>query len=382
MCRTTQRTLIVLATVAILIEKSVSAVTTKSKEPKARPMKPKLSRARRLLRAALVLHLTGTLAAVISIFLAETTRPTFMLLYAPRHPFLALSMIGVVIAYVFNKKTLPPRVSPRTHPWLFWRKWHLAILEAIAVVVSLFYLMGFHVGIPRSLSDKSIRVLTYNVFFNRLDKEGLCKEIEEVNADITVLQAAHQRFENTLRPRFPEHTIRQDGEFIIMTKATVKVLKVEVPNDLPDDLLAMYVRYELETPAGVLNLYSVHPFSARHALFMDKDVTREEDSRRREVQIINFTEKAEESRLPTVIAGDWNVPEGSGIERRRLSGFTDAFASVGVGFGYTFPSKRPWMRIDRVLTPNPAKIRFGRVAIGPHANSDHRSLTVDFDIVN
>jgi vancomycin resistance protein VanJ len=51
-----------------------------------------------------------------------------------------------------------------------------------------------------------------------------------------------------------------------------------------------------------------------------------------------------------IIAGDTNLPGLSRIFRENLGGFDDAFAAVGRGFGYTYPSKFPWLRIDRILT--------------------------------
>jgi endonuclease/exonuclease/phosphatase family metal-dependent hydrolase len=79
-----------------------------------------------------------------------------------------------------------------------------------------------------------------------------------------------------------------------------------------------------------------------------------------------------------VIVGDTNLPPLSGIGRRRFGAFRDAFEAVGFGFGYTFPAKLPWMRIDRVLA-GPG-VRFLSARVGARGASDHRSLRVDLEL--
>jgi len=51
-----------------------------------------------------------------------------------------------------------------------------------------------------------------------------------------------------------------------------------------------------------------------------------------------------------ILAGDFNLPELSHAFHANLGGFSDSFRTAGAGFGYTFPSRFPWMRLDRVLT--------------------------------
>jgi vancomycin resistance protein VanJ len=70
-----------------------------------------------------------------------------------------------------------------------------------------------------------------------------------------------------------------------------------------------------------------------------------------------------------IIAGDTNLPDLSRIFRENLSGFDDAFAAVGRGFGYTYPSKLPWLRIDRILTSG--KLRAVDFRIGDARASHH-----------
>ena len=79
-----------------------------------------------------------------------------------------------------------------------------------------------------------------------------------------------------------------------------------------------------------------------------------------------------------MIAGDTNLPTWSVLARRELSGFADAFEEAGSGFGYTFPAKRPWMRIDRVF--GGPGIRFVGARVGDRGASDHRPLFVELEL--
>ena len=63
----------------------------------------------------------------------------------------------------------------------------------------------------------------------------------------------------------------------------------------------------------------------------------------------------------------------SRILNDQLGAFDDAFARAGLGFGYTFPAKRPWMRIDRVLT-NGKLVALGS-SIWTAPATDHRGIS-------
>ena len=84
---------------------------------------------------------------------------------------------------------------------------------------------------------------------------------------------------------------------------------------------------------------------------------------------------------PVLIAGDTNLPGSSWAFGHCFGGFQDGFATVGNGFGYTFPSTprhEPWMRIDRVLADY--HFRFLSFDVGPGLLSDHRPVIADLEL--
>lgn len=316
-------------------------------------------RARRILFWLIVLELVAIAVFVAAILVGESTRPTFIALYAPRQPLLAAAVLGGILAPLTKRRVRA-----------------LVIVHVVACLLLLFPVLGFSVGRSRRPEgDAVIRLATYNVYFGKMGRPKLMDELAAMPVDILLIQAPHESMGARLRERFPDRKVHQFEDFIIVSKLEVK--DVIEPKPLAEDTPAMYCGYVVETPAGPLGIYNVHPFSPRHALFGEHP--REKNVRVREEQIAAAVGAARAGGPPFIVAGDTNLPNLSPIRRRHLSDLVDAFDEVGFGFGYTFPAKRPWMRIDRVLGSE--GIRFLDARVGPLGASDHRPLFVDFEIV-
>jgi endonuclease/exonuclease/phosphatase family metal-dependent hydrolase len=238
----------------------------------------------------------------------------------------------------------------------------------------LFPIMGLSVSSSRSASQP-VRIASYNVFWGHGDRTKLFDEIAAMPVDIFVSQASFGSMGEKLKERFPDRNVRQEGELLIMTRFPIR--KVDVPPALPDQTDVLFVKYVVETPAGDLRIYNVHPFSPRHALFADEETAA--NITHREQQIAAAVAAARSDVPPFIIIGDTNLPPLSSIARRHFDGLKDAFDEVGFGFGYTFPARRPWMRIDRALGSD--GVRFLDVRVAPRGISDHRTLFVDLELM-
>ena len=317
------------------------------------------ARGGRFLPRVIVLQALGVAAFVFALVVGERTQATLVALYVPRQPLLVLTVAcGIAAAFA--------------------RRRALFGLQGVLCLVVLVPVMGLRVALPTSPLDahKTIRLATYNVYFGKLGRAQLLDEIAAMEVDIVLLQATFGSIAARLRERFPDRIVRQDGELVIVSRYPIK--DVEVPELLEGELQPMFVGYVLETPAGPLRVYGIHPFSPRSAL--ERDKRWETDVAQREAQIAAVIAASRRPGPPFVIAGDTNLPGLSSIRRRHLRGLYDAFDEVGVGFGYTFPAKRPWMRIDRVLSG--AGVRFVDARVGPRGVSDHRPLFAEFEIVS
>lgn len=315
--------------------------------------------ARRLLLAVVVVQAVAVAAFSGALLLGERTHATFVALYVPRQPLLAVVVLGAVGAALARRRVL-------------------LVVQAVLFLVVLVPVMGLHAALPRAATpaQPTLRLATYNVFFGKLGRSRLLDEIAAMPADVVLLQATYNSIGKGLRERFPDRTVRQDDELVIVSR--FPILEVELPEPLPGDLKPMFVGYLLQTPEGPLRVYCIHPYSPRAAL--DGDRPWDTDVARREAQIAAVVAAAQRPGPPFVIAGDTNLPGLSAIARRYFADLQDAFDEAGSGLGYSFPAKRPWMRIDRVLGGR--GVRFLDVRVGPQGASDHRPLFAVLQLVN
>jgi endonuclease/exonuclease/phosphatase (EEP) superfamily protein YafD len=318
------------------------------------------ARARRVLFWAIVVELAGFGLYLAVLAIGERSRVSLLALYAPRQPVLVATLLAAVVAPLTKRRV---RL--------------LLSLQSSACLIALFPVMGLHLGNTRArASELPVRLASYNVFFGRLGRTALLDEIAAMPADIILLHATYSSMGARVKARFPDRSTHECDDFILITR--YPIVKVEEPPALPDGTPAKFVGYVLETDAGSLRVLNVHPFSPRQALFDDDDEQTRDNIRHREEQIAAVVAAARRDDTPFVIAGDTNLPGLSAMGRRYLGDLHDAFDDVGFGFGYTFPAKRPWMRIDRALAAG--RIRFVDVRVGKLGASDHRPLFVEFEL--
>lgn len=279
-----------------------------------------------------------------------------LVLYFPRQPFLVMAIAGALLASFTRRRV---RL--------------LITAQAVVTLIVLFPVMGLSLGHSRA-GEHPIRLASYNIYFGKLGRTAILDEIAAMPADIVLLQATWDSL-GDMKERFPDRSTHRVDDFVIITR--FKILRVEEPPPLADGEFPKFAGFVLETPSGLLRVYNVHPFSPRHALFEDEETRANVTHREAQIEAVAWA--AHNDSTPFVIVGDTNLPPGSGIARRHLGGFKDAFEEVGFGFGYTFPAKRPWMRIDRAFGGE--DIRFLDMRVGAKGASDHRPIFVDFELV-
>lgn len=84
---------------------------------------------------------------------------------------------------------------------------------------------------------------------------------------------------------------------------------------------------------------------------------------------------AQSSDVPVLIAGDFNMPADDSTMAALRSSFRFAFEEAGWGYGYTRPARRPWVRIDHILTGPQWYVSACRV--GPDFGSDHLPVVAE-----
>jgi len=341
---------------------------------------PSDRRLRHLLRliavASAVAYPLALLAIILAFrFVGERWWVTLTALYLPRIGF------GLPLPFVLVAAHL-------------WAGRKFVVMQAVSVLLLVVPLMGFSLGLGRLLphpDGPSLRVMSFNVKFWGAKVPMVAAQAQRFAADIVLLQDASRGRDPELRAAFEGWNVRHDGEFALATRFPVR--EVYVPPSLvyPQGTgAAHYVHYTLETPLGLVDVFNVHPTSPRPGLEEVRgNGLREEivsgrlfegrasgpaewNAFRRRRQVAGFAERANASANAVIIAGDTNLPGLSWILGEHLGHYSDAFRQAGVGLGYTFPSGRPWMRIDRILTSD--RLRALEFRVGDATPSDHLSV--------
>ncbi len=182
--------------------------------------------------------------------------------------------------------------------------------------------------------------------------------------------------------------VASEGEFLVASKYPVRFVDKCHPESFQRTSVA---RFEIDTPAGKVLLYDLHQMTPRRALTALRPDSIITETGRGELEAFlgQLADEAHETgefvegtrdRKPALIVGDFNMPSDSSLYRMYWSGLTNAFNTVGTGYGYTFPCQRqfqwpsgfPWMRIDHVLASEHWRIR--RCWVGSSNGSDHRPI--------
>jgi endonuclease/exonuclease/phosphatase (EEP) superfamily protein YafD len=230
-------------------------------------------------------------------------------------------------------------------------------------------------GTPQGMS---VRVLTCNMHYHTTDSTPLDDLVADTHPEIVVLQEWSDGNASALLKAPDWHVHRERGQFIASRFPIRGTTRLGKNSDGPKGSVA---RHELETPAGVVTLFSVHLASPRHELYkVIHDRGRgvaavQASSDRRWEQSEFLAHAAAEVRGPKLLAGDFNTPPESAIYRGLWEQYTDAFTAAGWGWGYTFYGGRTMVRIDHVFAGRGWACT--RCWVGPDVGSLHRPVLAD-----
>jgi endonuclease/exonuclease/phosphatase (EEP) superfamily protein YafD len=271
--------------------------------------------------------------------------------------------------------------------------------QVVAALIAIVPLMGFVVPLPhaKAASGPTLRVLTFNVDSVRSGSAEVAAAIAQNAPDVALLQEIMQVRGNdeliaALHAYFPY--VEASTQFIIASRYPVAARTS--PHRLVfhgKTSFSQFVRYLVESPLGELAIYNVHPRSPRGVLHVrtfhavvpelksgqllagDPSADVRANAELRELQVREAASSAARETLPTIVAGDTNLPGLSAIFRRNLSMFADGFREASWGFGYTFPVNHPFLRLDRILAND--RLRFVSFRIDCRGASDHYCLVAE-----
>jgi len=282
------------------------------------------------------------------------------------------------------------------------RRWFA--LQLVAVVLALFGLLGLNLGFGhdgRAAQDaRAIRLVSYNIDLGYHGVPAIVDQVMKLQPNLVLLQEAHDELAVELRQAFVGWHTDQHDQFFIASR--FPILDVRPPAPLhyqsgeggarrTGDGGARFMAYTLDTPLGPVDVFSVHTTSPRegledmrgggflyelrhgHVLLGRGADTLTFNAYRRRRQVEGVAAAMRASSRPVIVAGDFNLPALSHIVRDNLGDLDDAFASAGRGFGYTYPTKLPFLRIDRIFTGH--GLRAVDFHVGNTRASDHLCIS-------
>jgi endonuclease/exonuclease/phosphatase (EEP) superfamily protein YafD len=330
-----------------------------------RDLRPSNPRRGLLVAVATWAYAAVVLAALVMIrWLGERWWPASVLLFAPRAMFLLPLPLLVLLAAWRGRKRL----------------WSAQL--AIAVVV-LGPLMGFTVPVRRLWAPTPhgvrLRVMTFNRGQGKLDVDRLARLVEDERIDVIFFQEGNP---DTELDAYLARGWRRDSRGRIVSRLPI-VAELD-PSELPVGGTNLWpvriarVKVRMESGQEVV-LASVHMPTMRYGFDMFREQGEEAlgryiDWRWEQLDRLS-TKMGEAGDRPFLIGGDFNMPSDSPMMAALARSCRLGFEDVGWGFGYTRPTRLPWIRIDHVVAST--DWTFTRCWVGPDLGSDHLPLLAE-----
>jgi endonuclease/exonuclease/phosphatase (EEP) superfamily protein YafD len=336
--------------------------------PPPPPASKRPSLARRLLSALTWLYLLALLTLYLLLRqLADRWWPATLLAFGPRWLFATPLLLLAPLALLFHRR---------------------ALLPVAASILTLIPLLDF--SLPwRALAPKAegfpLRVLTCNVDRKALDTAAMLALLQSTKPDVV----AFQEWNTDHRlPLFADRShfryLLRDGELCIASRYPLTKAH-DVGHAWYQFTAGAAVRYEIETPAGVVDFYNLHLASPHFAF--DKVIARADDfpqavqtnsdHRRQQLEDLRAALAARPGH-PAILVGDFNTPADTPDFRKNLGQLQDAFTTAGLGPGHTYFSRWTQTRIDHLLASNDFKIL--DCTIAPPVHSAHHPLITDLQL--
>ncbi len=269
--------------------------------------------------------------------------------------------------------------------------WKTSFINLVAMLLVLGPVMNFQGnGFFRPAIDRTayrLTVVSCNVQTFRPDFQQVVNELHRIDPDVILFQEAFEDHP-LVETLFNGWNLHRVDEYLAASKMPLKFIDTCF---VPGFERVTVVHYELETPQGTVAIFNVHQTSPRRSLTQLKPWSLltgsgvesvEQETTLRDVEAMKtraFTQ-SKKSNQPSIIAGDFNMPNDSSLFRTHWGDLTDAYATAAVGYGYTspcqtkkvWPNNTPWAQVDHILSSHQWQVE--RCWIGHSGGSDHRLI--------
>ncbi len=257
----------------------------------------------------------------------------------------------------------------------------------LGMLVMVFGLLDFRLGLGRHspAGRPVIRVMELNADGGVGNVPAIMAMVSAERPDVVVIAECSQKLQQAFRSRPEFHSHPAIYSLCLFSRGEILEWTERNPSDIwREGGAGNIVRAVVAGPAGPFRLGLVHLETPRGALQMYLDLS--EIPKQGPSTRANMRQREKESRLaadwiaggqamPTIIAGDFNLPIESAIFRRYWGGYRDAFSQTGFGTGYTKYTQHIGARIDHILSSQ--EVLPIRSFVGKDVGSDHRPLIAD-----
>ncbi len=231
-------------------------------------------------------------------------------------------------------------------------------------------------GVRKPLASRAIRLVTYNTDRSPAVAARVRADLVFWDADVAIFQDCAESLADSLRV-IAGPSARVLAEFCVVSRLPIESVD-SLATASANEPRTKAIRLQVTTSRGAIAVFGVHFDSPRDALWSARHLDFNllaASIARRTVNSRRVARWVEQSTIPTVVAGDFNLPTSSAILKTDWYRYEDAFAARGSGFGYTMFAGKFAVRIDHVLL-SPA---FGtdRVVVYRNHPSEHQPLLVD-----
>ncbi len=290
-------------------------------------------------------------------------------------------------------------------PWTLAVRFKLAFLYALHGAILLFPILGFELPswVPKQSADGlQLRLITCNLGEGPVDISRLVALVKENNTDLLLLQECSQSESATIFQELGWNFRRSENLVVGSSWAvneleslrepansryfTVTTLAVEQDSSNVPSALDPTVHSDgnADNPSHQIQVACVHFPTFRPAFerarSFDASASRvfaDLQNQYRDI-VQSAWDKLHASNLPTIVAGDFNVPIQSACYRDHWREFQNCLSQCGWGFCFTKYTRLHGVRIDHVLADNHWVCRSARV--GPNLGGDHRPVMVELQL--
>ena len=262
--------------------------------------------------------------------------------------------------------------------WSLFRRSRMRGLLLLALLPSFFFFGRYYqFKAPQESTPASVKLISYNVgLFAHGDhiadrevlSDSVCAYLRKADADIIFLQEFYlpnkADVASWLRKHFPGYSAEyyvltgKDGQFGNVTLSRRKVSEKGMIDFEKSTNMALWTDVRLDSTT--LRFYNCHFESYNISLpnLIKKDGAVEETERKmrrsiheRPAQVAEVLKGVDSAPVRSVVLGDFNDNPLSYTYFRLLQGRRDSFVEAGKGFGATYRSLWPLLRIDYILYP-------------------------------